>query len=169
MAFHSRHSRVDKMGYECGLVSTPQRKISGNFSSDSSHWKTYRLTGSFKSMYILYISENCSAPTKAVSGRPAYSPALCQIKFAMAKLLVSSPGQNPGRSSRGNPCMVHKYKNCMSNPLIPLSPFSYLHSSINHSSNPFMHALLSIRTSIHPLSHINAQTFIHLYIRHIHP
>jgi len=41
-------------------------------------------------------------PSKATSGMPAYSPALCQIKSAIAKLLISSPGQNPGRSSRGD-------------------------------------------------------------------
>src|SRR6218665_1656139 len=33
--------------------------------------------------------ENFSAPTKATSGRPPYSPALYQIKSAIAKLLVS--------------------------------------------------------------------------------
>jgi len=35
------------------------------------------------------ISVNFSAPTKATSGRPAYSPALYQIQSAIAKLLVS--------------------------------------------------------------------------------
>src|SRR6218665_1045892 len=34
-------------------------------------------------------SENISAPTKATSGRPAYSTALYQIKSAIAKLLIS--------------------------------------------------------------------------------
>src|SRR6218665_3986404 len=34
-------------------------------------------------------SENFSSPTKATSGRPAYSPALYQIQSAIAKLLVS--------------------------------------------------------------------------------
>jgi len=38
---------------------------------------------------VMYISENFSAPTKATSGRPAYSPALYQIKFTIAKLLIS--------------------------------------------------------------------------------
>src|SRR6218665_3030358 len=37
----------------------------------------------------MYNSENFSAPTKATSRRPAYSPALYQIKSAIAKLLVS--------------------------------------------------------------------------------
>src|SRR6218665_1339262 len=37
----------------------------------------------------MYISGNFSAPTKATSGRPAYSPALYQIQSAIAKLLVS--------------------------------------------------------------------------------
>jgi len=37
-------------------------------------------------------------PAKATSGRPAYSPALYQIQSAIAKLFVSVPGQNPGRS-----------------------------------------------------------------------
>src|SRR6218665_1123130 len=37
----------------------------------------------------MYNSENFSAPTKATSGRPAYSPALYQIQSAIAKLLVS--------------------------------------------------------------------------------
>src|SRR6218665_1302180 len=35
------------------------------------------------------ISVNFSAPTKATSGIPAYSPALYQIQSAIAKLLVS--------------------------------------------------------------------------------
>jgi len=37
-------------------------------------------------------------------GRPAYAPALYQIKSAVATPLVSfrSPGQNPERSSRGD-------------------------------------------------------------------
>jgi len=33
---------------------------------------------------------------------PAYSPALYQIQSAIAKLLVSVPGQNPQRSGRGD-------------------------------------------------------------------
>src|SRR6218665_28441 len=37
----------------------------------------------------MWNSENFSAPTKATSGRPAYSPALYQILSAIAKLLVS--------------------------------------------------------------------------------
>src|SRR6218665_3043447 len=40
-------------------------------------------------MYVNVNSENFSAPTKATSGRPAYSPALYQIQSAIAKLLVS--------------------------------------------------------------------------------
>jgi len=32
-----------------------------------------------------------------MSGRPAYSPALHQIKSAIANVFVSVPGQNPGR------------------------------------------------------------------------
>src|SRR6218665_3518339 len=45
---------------------------------------------------------NFLAPTKATSGRSAYSSALYQIKSTIAKLLVSLSGQNPGRSSRGH-------------------------------------------------------------------
>src|SRR6218665_184107 len=52
------------------------------------------------------IINNFSGPTKATSGRPAYSLALYQIKSAIAKLLASfwcrCTGQNPGRSSRGD-------------------------------------------------------------------
>src|SRR6218665_1642633 len=41
------------------------------------------------SVNAMYIFENFSASMKATSGRPAYSPALYQIKSAIAKLLVS--------------------------------------------------------------------------------
>jgi len=51
---------------------------------------------------VMQISENFSAPTKATLRRADYSPALYQIQSAIAKLLVSVPGQNPGRSSRGD-------------------------------------------------------------------
>src|SRR6218665_3545691 len=37
----------------------------------------------------MHNSENFSAPTKATSGRPTYSPALYQIQSEIAKLLVS--------------------------------------------------------------------------------
>jgi len=47
---------------------------------------------------VMQISENFSAPTKATSGRPAYSPVLFQIKSAIANLLVSLPGQNQGQA-----------------------------------------------------------------------
>ena len=37
-----------------------------------------------------------------MSGRPAYSLALYQIKSTITKFLVSLPGQNPERSSQGD-------------------------------------------------------------------
>src|SRR6218665_651193 len=41
----------------------------------------------------MQISENFTAPTKATSGRPAYSPAIYQIQSAIAKLRVSFRSQ----------------------------------------------------------------------------
>ena len=46
-------------------------------------------------MRLKQCNENFSVHTKTTSGRPAYSSALCEIKSATAKLLVS--GQNPKR------------------------------------------------------------------------
>src|SRR6218665_4183317 len=54
-------------------------------------------------------SENSSAPTKATSGRPAYSPALYQIQSAIAKLLVSFRCQVKLREGQaGEKCKVTK-------------------------------------------------------------
>ena len=47
------------------------------------------------------LSENFSALTEATSERPAYSPALYQIKSAIAKLLVSFQRQVKPRRQRG--------------------------------------------------------------------
>src|SRR6218665_1040342 len=41
----------------------------------------------------MYLFENFSVPTNATSGRPAYSLVQCQIKSAIARLLVSCPCQ----------------------------------------------------------------------------
>src|SRR6218665_609946 len=71
-------------------------------------------------------SENFSAPTKATSGRPGYSPVLYQIQSAIAKLLVSFPGQNPERSSQGD-SVVLRLKSVM---MADVSWFRSIHSFI---------------------------------------
>src|SRR6218665_1019726 len=61
---------------------------------------------------VIYCNVNLgklfSSPTKAASGRPAYSPAFYQIKSAIARLLVSVPGQSPVRSSRLGSCVCNR-------------------------------------------------------------
>jgi len=47
------------------------------------------ITGSWLLCNVILNLQNFSAPTNAMSGRPAYSLALYQIKSAIGKLLVS--------------------------------------------------------------------------------